>query len=477
MKNDFDGDGRSDIGVFDPATGRWHLYGRVMGYNTTQWGHINAVPVSGDFDGNGRCDFGYYSPAGGIWHIYLNPDQHGSWNASLSPAFRVIPHFKILARYDPTRDYFVHFGYPGTIPVTGDFDGDDVTDIGCYYPPLGIWHIDKSAEGHFETTFGYAGTIPVTGDFDGDGLCDFGCYFPEQGKWHILKSAEGPSETEFGYSGTVPITGDFDGDGKDDIGCYHASSGHWYLFMSTEGFRQTIFGFPGTIAVTGDFDGDGKDDIGCYDPPNGDWYVFTSTAGFCQTRFGYDGTMPLGGAVGSSSESSSEVVAKTMFTYIGEEHGIPAEDTVYSYSYDMDNDGVSDFLCGDFRIVDFYSDVTVWLTDLYCFPEQGNTISGLVPMRYGQKIDGTVFSSDSPFQHSYEYVEAPDYSGRIFRGSWTEPKPNSAYLPIRLLVNGNEHYGWIYMTLDGDDTSLSWYLNSCAYQSVPGKPIRAGFLE
>lgn len=266
-KNDFDSDGLTDIGCFDPATGGWFVF---MSFNQMLWttnyaGGTGTLPVTGDFDGDGFSDYGSYYPPSGYWRIMRS--TAGEWTN--------------------------HFGFDGTEPVTGDFDGDGILDFGCYFAPNGGWYLFKSHDGFWENHFGYEGTVPVTGDFDGDGIDDFGCFFAPNGGWFIFKSHDGFWENNFGYAETVPVTGDFDGDGIDDFGCYYPSEGAWFIFKSREGFWTTNFGFGGTEPVTGDYDGDGIDDFGCYFPPDGGWYLYKSRDGFWTTHFGYGGTKPI----------------------------------------------------------------------------------------------------------------------------------------------------------------------------------------
>lgn len=266
--NDFDADGISDIGCYDPATGTWFVFESFLRqlWSTNYAGGTDTLPVTGDFDGDGYCDYGTYYPPSGYWRIMKTAD--GGWTN--------------------------YFGFDGTVPVTGDFDGDEILDFGCYNAPNGGWYIFKSEQGFWSTTFGYSGTIPVTGDFDGDGIGDFGCYFPPSGTWYIFMSAtEQLWSTRFGYDETVPVTGDFDGDGIDDFGCYYAQGGAWYLYKSRDGFWSTNFGYGGTLPVTGDYDGDGITDFGCYFAPSGAWYLYKSRDGFWSTNFGYDGTLPI----------------------------------------------------------------------------------------------------------------------------------------------------------------------------------------
>jgi len=139
----------------------------------------------------------------------------------------------------------------GVRTVPNDFDGDGLSDIGCYYPPTGGWFIFKSASQSLWTTqFGFEGTLPITGDFDGDAISDFGCYYPVDGSWFIFKSStESLWTTQFGFDGTTPVVGDYDGDGKDDFGCYYPPTGGWFIYKSTTGLWTTQFGYEGTIAI------------------------------------------------------------------------------------------------------------------------------------------------------------------------------------------------------------------------------------
>ncbi len=223
VRNDFDGDGRSDIGVYYPPGGNWFEFRSTEGFFQTTFGYAGTLPVTGDFDGDGSTDIGAYFAPGGNWY-----------------------------QFKSTEGFFqTQFGFDGTIPVVGDFDGDGREDIGVYYPPGGNWYFFKSTEGFSQTQFGYAGTIPVVGDFDADGRADIGAYYPPGGNWYLFKSTEGFFQTTFGYAGTEPVVGDFDQDGRDDLGVYFAPGGNWYLFKSTEGFFETQFGFEGTIPLGG----------------------------------------------------------------------------------------------------------------------------------------------------------------------------------------------------------------------------------
>jgi len=301
VANDFDGDRKSDLGYYHAQTGAWRLLLSDGGTRSTSFGYQGTIPFSGDFDGDGIVDYGCYDPNG-----IPGAAAPGSWYIMQSRrGFRTET-----------------FGYPGTVPIVGDFDGDGITDFGCYdaagipgLVPPGSWYIMQSRLGFRTATFGYQGTIPIVGDFDGDGITDFGCYDPNgipgavaPGSWYIMQSRRGFRTETFGYSGTIPIVGDFDGDGEADFGCYDASGipgiappGSWYIMQSNRGFRTATFGYTGTIPVVGDYDGDGKSDFGCYDPDGipgavdpGTWFIMQSRDGFRRQTWGRTGTVPLG---------------------------------------------------------------------------------------------------------------------------------------------------------------------------------------
>lgn len=150
---DYDGDGKEDLAVFHPPSATWYIARSSAGFQTLQYGFLGAVPVTGDYDGDGRADVGCYEPARGRWFVQLSGG--GQTN--------------------------VQWGFPGTSPMPADYDGDGKTDFACYFPGDGQWYVRKSSGGAWNTQLGgdaghttmdVRGTIPFTGDFDGDGRAD-----------------------------------------------------------------------------------------------------------------------------------------------------------------------------------------------------------------------------------------------------------------------------------------------------------------
>ena len=69
--NDYDGDGASDLAVFDTAGGYWYVHDIAADILVwkNQWGWSTAKPVPGDYNGDGAWDLAVFDTAGGNWYI------------------------------------------------------------------------------------------------------------------------------------------------------------------------------------------------------------------------------------------------------------------------------------------------------------------------------------------------------------------------------------------------------------------------
>lgn len=215
------------------------------------------------------------------------------------------------------------FGLIDSVPITGDFNGDGMTDVGVF--KNGEWFIDVNGNGQWDADdlwakLGSRDDKPVTGDWNGDGKTDIGIYGPA---WprdpHAIRHEPGipdPANTErkipknlppdsqhaaigtrdlklsdtgskradlidhvfhYGAAEDVPVAGDWNGDGIDTIGVFHG--GRWHLDLDGNGRWSPAdlahqFGRAGDKPVTGDWNGDGRDDLGIYRA--GKWYLDTN---------------------------------------------------------------------------------------------------------------------------------------------------------------------------------------------------------
>jgi FG-GAP-like repeat len=258
-----------------------------------------------------------------------NPTSHG-WNVAVSNG----------GGFDPSADagggaWIRDFGsVDAGYMLTGDFDGDGLTDIASWEDATAGWktalskgrHFDDSVGGHGGTWIkDFGGPFPgfmLAGDFNGDGKTDIAGWNEEHKGWHVaLSTGKGFDPSTEGGGGFwadqfgwpfpgYTLVGDFNGDGRADIAGWNTSIQGWHVALSTGrsfdpsaagggGFWTDNFGQPnqGEMMV-GDFTGDGKADIAGWNSSAVGWHVAVSTG----KRF--DPTPQGGGGIWISSFDS-----------------------------------------------------------------------------------------------------------------------------------------------------------------------------
>ena len=272
-----------------------------------------AAAVAADFDDDGRSDPTIFRPSTGQWWVL----RSGSFY---------------------TDSLIAQWGNAGTLPVPGDFDGDNKTDLAVYNPlglfgstPAGNWNIRYSSNGYDAQTrtsypfptlaTNYTGmNLPLLADFNGDGKPDFVTFREATGEWSVrvtnfkfptrlpeafCTGCEFNGHWQWGLPGDVPVPADYDGDGFAELAVWRPSDGLWFLRMSSNGYDRSLaqvyqWGLPGDIPIVGDFDGDKRTDLAVWRPSNGTWYiVYASTsyshAVFRQVQWGLPGDVPVVG--------------------------------------------------------------------------------------------------------------------------------------------------------------------------------------
>jgi hypothetical protein len=208
---DFDGDGRTDIAIYKDGVWWWINSGDGT-LGIVPFGVPKDTPVPADYTGDGRDELAVFR--GGQWWTYDLDDAQIS---------------------------VINFGTQSDFPVPGDFDGDGKIDQAVRREPFAEWWIKKSSGGHYSLRFGSSLDWPMVGDYDGDGKSDLAFYRYSDGKWYLQQSTAGYAEVRFGGDDfDFPIPGDYDGDGRTDIAIYR--SGLWYLLQSSDGISYRPFG-------------------------------------------------------------------------------------------------------------------------------------------------------------------------------------------------------------------------------------------
>jgi len=239
--NDFNNNGSSDISVWRPSVGIWH----IKDVTSQQWGIEGDIPVNGYYNADSVADLAIWRPSDGNWYI---------------------------------KGIAVHkWGSPKDIPVPADYNGDGLTDIAVWRTIDGRWHIKDIAV----YQWGTAADILVPRDYNGDGIADIAVWRRSNGIWYI----KGISFHQWGIAGDIPVPGDYDGDGVTDIAVWRPTNGIWYI----KDVGDYHWGIQGDIPVPGDYDGDGVTDIAVWRPTNGIWYI----RGVGNYQWGIAGDIPL----------------------------------------------------------------------------------------------------------------------------------------------------------------------------------------
>ncbi len=243
---DFDGNGTTDLSIYRPSSGFWHIKDEFE----IKWGGEEGdIPVPCDYDGDKSWDVAVYRPATGFW--YVNGLFVRKWGGKI-----------------------------GDIPVPADYDGDGACDLAVYRPSSGFWYIEEQGVIKWG---GEADDLPIPADYDGDGKWDIAFYRPSGHQWYVKDFFIVKWGRE---EGDMPVPGDYDGDGVFDVAIYHPSTGVWQV---KDQFTTEWGGGEGAFPVSGDYDGDGAWDLALFNAETGEWLIKGQRA----IKYGRSGDMPV----------------------------------------------------------------------------------------------------------------------------------------------------------------------------------------
>lgn len=221
VRGDWNGDGKTDIGVFLRGVWLLDLNGNGVWDGTSVdrafgFGSATSAPVTGDWNGSGVTKVGIFQ--NGTWYLDFNGNY--AWDG---------------AGTDRTGT----LGAAGHTPVTGDWNGSGTTKIGTYFN--GTWLLDLNGNTTYDgpavdrqAAFGTVGATPVTGDWTGSGTTKIGIFF--NGGWYLDLNGSGAYEAAsdkafaFGVPLSIPVTGDWGGIGRDSVGVYQ--NGGWAIDLN-----------------------------------------------------------------------------------------------------------------------------------------------------------------------------------------------------------------------------------------------------
>lgn len=270
---DFDGDGRDDLALYDATTGTFVVRFSSNGAFTpplavTAPGAAAAFPVTGQYNApsDNKSDLAVFDRNTAVWRF----------NTLSSGA--TVPSFA--------------FGARGDLPAPADYDGNGCTDLAVYRPSNASWHIQLCGTiGVTNTFLGTRSSVPVPADYDGDGRADVAVFERERAIWSFIRSSDGARrDVQFGLPGDIPVPGNFLGGAITDFVVYRPSNGAFYVRNRADSLPLAFpIGLPGDIPDSLDVDGDGKMDLVTFRPSdrtfniiasNGSRFVIRWTAAF-----------------------------------------------------------------------------------------------------------------------------------------------------------------------------------------------------
>lgn len=207
MTGDWNGDGRTDVGIFRNTPSGSVVYVRTpRGSTSYAFGATGDVPFTGDFDGNGTSQVAVHKMGTSTCTL------RGRTGTPVSVS---------------------GVGVPSDIAVSGDWDGDRRSDLGYYRSATHTFY-ERSHRGSVTAVrWGAAGDQPVTGDWNGDGRTDLGTFNPSTRTWRLrVPSGSGYTGRTAVYGAVgdnVPVTGDWNGDKVTDLGVWRPSQSLFYL--------------------------------------------------------------------------------------------------------------------------------------------------------------------------------------------------------------------------------------------------------
>lgn len=316
---DFNGNSRPDLAIWNSENGRWIVGKNITGdfdvdANFTSWTSNNSWnSISAhNLDGSGKDELliqtgnSYYASdfTGGD----TTPSQIGDWFDPHGHPLGVVAFRESNATWraafldhDANGDHVLSSFLPSNwnanrteFPVSGDFNGDGLTDVAAWDPNNSVWGVGLNTGsslaydnwGLWNAASGWQDV--VVGDFNGDGNDDIAGR-KASGIWFVQQS-DGNTFTDVNWGGlwssartwTDVRVGDFNDDGFDDITGRNDNGGIVVAAGSASGFTTTSFGSWSTArnwqhVRVADVNGDNRTDLIGLAQDTGDIYVALST--------------------------------------------------------------------------------------------------------------------------------------------------------------------------------------------------------
>jgi hypothetical protein len=237
LAGDVDGNGYTDVALWDPSQARALLDSTHDGHMdgiTPPLGVSTDVPFMGDWDGDGVDTLALYRRSSNQV-IWTNSNSNGTYSA------------RSVANITAAQG----------IPVRGDWDGNGTDGFAIYDVSNRTFTFYQSMAGaaFASQDFGNNGDLPVSGDWNNDSSDGFGVYRPSTQEFWLCDTIGGaPSlhTASAGNPGDVPLSGKWPGQSQWSIGLYRPSTSQFWLYgtLSLSGLQSITWLDPSVVVRT-----------------------------------------------------------------------------------------------------------------------------------------------------------------------------------------------------------------------------------
>lgn len=209
---DVDGDGKRDIGFYEPpisfaTTGKFTIFKSSGGQLIANFGKLGDMPAFADYDGDGKTDVA----------VWRNNGPNGD-DPTSSNAYFIYCASSVNATCSSAAPVSLLYGSRGDVPLPGSKFGGVGPEMSYYRPSESkvYWR-----------------------------QINFGVPFPPLGGSFSIGSGNKEG------LGLETLVGYFDGDKKTDIATYDAKTGIFVLARSSQSWTTVQRTFPSSVVVTG----------------------------------------------------------------------------------------------------------------------------------------------------------------------------------------------------------------------------------
>jgi hypothetical protein len=248
---DYDGDGRSDLFLFEPEQQQWRIRTASAALFTVPMGLPGDIPVLMDVDADGLSDLGTWRPSTGVFQVLRRATN--TWVSAT-------------------------LGIGADIPVPGDYVGSAADDFAVFRPWTGTWSVIDGEAGTLHTgQLGVIGDIPVPADFDRNGKVDLAVWRSGSGWYSVNIDGSGAiAHLGFATADATPLAADLTGDGWVDRVLVMPGLFEWEIRDGVTGqsrLRSFYNWQAGSIPMLLDWWHDERPEIAIYNSRDQEWRI------------------------------------------------------------------------------------------------------------------------------------------------------------------------------------------------------------